>query len=64
MEEIKVTYTLLRFRLRNNMYKKFKIVCIQNNISIPKQMEKFISEFVKSKDVVEIPFEMIEKVKK
>ncbi len=64
MDEIKVTYTLIRFRLRDNLYKRFKIACIQNNLSIPKQMEKFINEFVKNKDLVEIPFEMIDKVKK
>ena len=56
-----MTHKMLRVRIRDNLYKKFKITCIENDLSLPKQTEKLISDFIKSKDVVEIPFEMIEK---
>ena len=40
------------------------MTCVENNISMTGQAEKIISDFIKSKERVEIPFEMIEKVKK
>ena len=63
MEENKVEHILLRVRIRSGLYKKFKILCIQKDISLPKQVEKLVSDFLKE-DRIEIPFEMIDKKEK
>ena len=64
IHEAYMTHKMLRVRIRDNIYKKFQIACIQNDLSLPKQTEKLISDFIKSKDVVEIPFEMIDQLNK
>lgn len=56
-------YKFLRVRIREELYKKYKIKCIQLNISLPHQTEKIIKEFVKE-DKIEIPFEVVEGLKK
>lgn len=36
----------MRFRINEDLYKKYKILCIQKNLSIPKQSVELIRKFV------------------
>jgi hypothetical protein len=56
-------YVLMRFRVRTHVYKKYKVLCAMNDISIPKQTEDIIRTFIKSNERIEIPYEVIEKIK-
>lgn len=37
---------VIRIRIPNVLYKKFKIVCAQNDLSIPKQTAQIIRNFI------------------
>ena len=42
--------TYVRVRVPKEVYKKFKMHCIDMNVSVPKQMTEFVRKFVEVQD--------------
>jgi hypothetical protein len=42
--------TELRLRLPDNLHRRFKIVCIQRQLSVPKQVAELIRKFVEVRE--------------
>lgn len=51
----------LRFLISDELYKKLKIVCVKNDLSLPKQMSNVVSNFV---DMMETNEKRLEHAKK
>jgi hypothetical protein len=41
---------IIRIRIKTELLKKFKILCVENDISIPKQTEIIIKNFIKQNE--------------
>lgn len=42
--------TFIRVRIPKEVYKRFKVHCIEMNVSVPRQMTEFIRKFVEVQD--------------
>ncbi len=51
-KEFYVTYRMIRVRVPDEIFKKFKVLCVENELSAPKQMTDLIRQFVETmKDI-------------
>ena len=41
-----MAYTFIRVRISSDLYKRFKVHCVESDISIPKQMTEFVRKFM------------------
>lgn len=53
---------IVRIRIRETLYKRYKVLCAMNDMSMPKQTEDIIRNFIKSNEKIEIPYDIIEKI--
>jgi len=42
----KMAYTVVRIRLPNELFRKYKVYCAINNLSMTQQTERIVREFV------------------
>jgi hypothetical protein len=42
--------TFIRVRIPDEIFKRFKVHCIEMNVSIPKQLTEFVRKFVEIQD--------------
>ena len=45
-----MAHTFVRVRIPSEIYKRFKIHCIDMDVSVPKQMTEFVRKFVEIQD--------------
>lgn len=57
-----MTERVIRIRINEVLYKKYKVFCAVNDLSIPIQTQNLIRSFININDKVEIPYEVIEKI--
>jgi hypothetical protein len=45
-----MAYKFIRVRISSDLYRRFKVHCLENEVSIPKQMTEFVRKFMEVQD--------------